>query len=94
MIPLHEEDTIHFNEKRYSYVILNKDNSQKEFPHITISQKLTFKITEIDIETEDELGSYDEEYANVWDLLISTKDYLGPSPIIKPFKECWEALGM
>jgi coatomer subunit gamma len=94
MIPLNEDDQIKFNEKRYSYVVLNKDNAQKEFPHINIAQKLTFKITEIDVDTEEDLGSYEEEYTNVWDLIITTKDYLGPSVIMKSFKECWEALGM
>jgi len=37
MIPLNEDDQIKFNEKRYTYIILNKDNSQKEFPHLNIS---------------------------------------------------------
>jgi hypothetical protein len=93
MIPLNEDDQIKFNEKRYTYVILNKDNSQKEFPHLNISQKLSIKITEVDADGEEE-GSYEEEYTNVWDLVITTKDYLGPSVIMKSFKECWEALGM
>jgi len=35
-----------------------------------------FKITEIDVDSQDELGSYDEEYTQVTDLELSTKDYL------------------
>lgn len=52
------------------------------------------KITEIDVDTEEDMGSYEEEYTNVWDVALTTKDYLGPSVIMKSFKECWEALGM
>jgi len=93
IVPLHEEDQIKYNEKRFAYIILSKADGKYEFPHITISQKMTFKITEIDVDTEEELGSYDEEYENVFDLLLSTKDYISAQPIGKSFKESWEALG-
>jgi hypothetical protein len=32
---------------------------------VKISQKLIFKITEIDVESQDELGDYQEEYTQV-----------------------------
>lgn len=93
MVPLHEEDQIKFNEKRFAYIILSKAAGQNEFPHITISQKLTFKITEIDVDTEEELGNYDEEYDNIQDLVLSTKDYISACAISRSFKESWESLG-
>lgn len=93
MVPLHEEDQIKFNDKKFAYVILNKAEGQNEFPHITISQKLTFKITEIDVDTEEELGNYEEEYDNIQDLVLSTKDYINSSNITRSFKESWESLG-
>lgn len=75
-VPLNEEDQIKYNEKRYVYVILDKSGATITYPSLKISQKLTMKITEIDVETEDDLGSYEEEYAQLQDLVLSTKDYL------------------
>ena len=40
-----------------------------------------FKITEIDVDSQDEIGSYDEEYDQLQDLSLSTKDYLKGFPI-------------
>ena len=75
-VPLNEEDQIKYNEKRYVYVILDKSACTTTYPSLKISQKLTMKITEIDVESQDEFGSYEEEYAQLSDLIISTKDYL------------------
>jgi hypothetical protein len=55
---------------------------------------MTFKITEIDIETEDELGSYEEEYSSIYDLKVSTKDFISAQDIPKgKFKEQWDSIG-
>lgn len=45
-----------------------------------LSQILTFTITEIDIDTEDEIGSYEEEYA-VADVQLVIGDYMKPELI-------------
>lgn len=62
-IPLHEDDQIRYNEKRYAYLILSSDDCSTPYPSVKISQKLIFKITEIDVESQDELGDYQEEYS-------------------------------
>lgn len=94
MIPLNEDDTIKYNEKKFAYIVLDLENTSKHYPHLLIGQKLTFTITEIDVETEDELGSYDEEYTTVQDLRLTTKDYMHSLDIPKgQFKDKWESLG-
>ena len=65
MIPFHEEEQIKFNDKKFAYIVLSLENTSSAYPHLTISQKLNFTITEIDIDSQDELGSYDEEYTSV-----------------------------
>jgi len=55
---------------------------------------LTFHLTEIDTDSKDELGSYDEEYDQIQDLTISTKDYLKSMVIpMGQYKDQWEQLG-
>jgi len=94
MIPLNEDDQIKFNEKRFAYVVLSLEDATCRYPHITISQKLTFLITEIDVESQDDLGSYEEEYSTVSDLTLTTKDYIRSLEIPKgQFKDNWESLG-
>lgn len=73
-VPLHEDDRIKYNEKRCAYVILN--TCEMPYPSLTVEQKLAFTITEIDVETEDDLGSYEEEYTELQPLSLATKDYL------------------
>lgn len=52
------------------------------------------KITEIDVETEDDLGSYEEEYSQLQDLVLSTKDYLKSMVIpTGQYKDSWDTLG-
>jgi hypothetical protein len=51
MIPLHEEDQIKYNDKKFAYIVLNLDGATTSYPHLVVSQKLNFKITEIDIDS-------------------------------------------
>lgn len=37
MIPLHEDDQIKFNQKRYAYIVLDLQNSTSKFPSLTIA---------------------------------------------------------
>lgn len=51
-------------------------------------------MTEIDVETQDELGSYEEEYESIQDTEISLKDYIRPMAIpTGQFKDQWEQMG-
>ena len=58
---LPEGDTIRSQQLKFVYVVLARDVSF-EYPVCKLSQKLTFTITEIDVDTEDEIGSYEEDY--------------------------------
>ena len=59
---LPDGDSIKAQELKFVYVVLQRDPSI-EHPTCKISQKLTFTITEIDVDTEDEIGSYEEDYS-------------------------------
>ena len=54
--------TIKYNDKKYLYAVLSRDNCTHPFPQAKIAQKLQIKITEIDIDSKDEIGSYEEDY--------------------------------
>jgi|LauGreDrversion4_2_1035121.scaffolds.fasta_scaffold3050895_1 hypothetical protein len=68
-------------EKRFAYIILSRDRNLTQYPHLKISQKLTFLITEIDVESKEELGEYDEEFTAIQEVIISTKDYIKANDI-------------
>lgn len=64
-----------------------------DYPTCKIQQKLNFTITEIDVETEEEIGSYEEDY-DVPDVQLSIRDYVKPDLIPQgQFKEIWESIG-
>ena len=74
--------------------MLSKEDCPTPYPSVKVSQKLVFKITEIDVESQDDLGSYDEDYDQLQALSLSTKDYLKGFPIGQDkFKDAWENLG-
>ena len=62
------------------YVVFSKQQSNHPFPLAKISQKLSIRITEIDIDSKDELGSYEEDYA-LDDVVVAVKDYVKPSSL-------------
>lgn len=68
-------------EKRFAYIILSRDRNLTQYPYLKISQKLTFLITEIDVESKEELGEYDEEFTAIQEVIISTKDYIKANDI-------------
>lgn len=67
-LPLHEEDQIKFNEQRFTYIILSTQDSSTSYPTLKINSKLTFLITEIDVDSQEELGSYEEEFDQIQEL--------------------------
>lgn len=49
-------------------------------PTFSIVNMLNFTITEIDIDTEEEVGSYDEDF-DIPDASVTTADYVRPQKI-------------
>lgn len=47
------------------------------FPQAKLQQKLSLKITEIEIDSQDELGSYEEEYS-LDEVHLAVRDYITP----------------
>ena len=59
-----------------------------------IAQKLVMQVTEIDVETQDELGEYEEEFTQIQDLVITTKEYLKAADVPSGrFQDEWDLLG-
>ena len=83
---MHLNEQIKYNDKKFVYAILTKEECTHPFPQAKISQKLSFKITEND-------GSYDEDY-DLEDLQITVKDYVTGFPLQNgQFKSAWDTIG-
>lgn len=84
---------IKFGERKFVYVVLTKQACNHPFPLAKINQKLSFRITEIDVDSQDELGSYEEDY-NLDEVSIAVKDYVKAYPIPNgQFKDAWDTIG-
>jgi len=93
IINLEPSEKIKVNEKRFVYAVLTKESCEHPFPQAKVSQKLQLKITEIEVDSQDELGSYEEDYA-LEPMNIAVRDYLtGQALLSGQFKTLWEQLG-
>jgi len=62
-------------------------------PTFSIQNMLNFTITEIDIDTEEEVGSYDEDF-DIPDACVTVGDYVRPQRIESgQYKAKWEEIG-
>ena len=75
LVHLSPGDKIKYNDKRYLYAVLTKQGAQRLFPQAKLQQKLALKITEIDIDSQDEVGSYEEEYP-LDEVHLAVRDYI------------------
>jgi hypothetical protein len=74
-------------------VVLTKQGCEHPFPLAKINQKLSIKITEIDVDSQDELGSYPEDYA-IDEVSIAVKDYIKAYSLpLGSFKDAWDTIG-
>lgn len=93
IIPLADGDSIKYDQQKFVYLVLDKQGASVPYPHAKVQQSLTLEITEIDVETEDEVGSYEEDY-DVDEVQIATRDYMKADLIPNgQFKEFWETIG-
>lgn len=74
---LTNDDQIKYGEKKYVYAVFSKQDCEHPFPLAKVNQKLALKITEIDVDSQDELGSYEEDY-NLDEMQIAVRDYIKP----------------
>jgi len=74
-------------------VVLTKQACESPFPLTKISQKLALKITEIDVDSGEELGSYPEDYA-LDEVAVAVKDYVVAQALPQgTFKDAWDTIG-
>jgi len=93
IIPLAEGDSIRVAEQKFVYLVLDRTQSQVEYPTAKIKANLTMTITEIDVDTEDEVGSYEEDY-DLNEVSVAIRDYIKADLIpTGQFKDFWETIG-
>ena len=74
MIPLSPNDTIRNGDLKFLYVIISNPQ-QSAVSTCKVQQKLKFVITEIDVDTEEEIGSYEEDY-DFPEVSIGVRDFI------------------
>lgn len=80
-------------EQKFVYLVLDRTQSQVEYPTAKIKANLTMTITEIDVDTEDEVGSYEEDY-DLNEVSVAIRDYIKADLIpTGQFKDFWETIG-
>lgn len=88
-------ESIKYSEKKCVYAVLSKEECDPDHPYplCKLSNKLTFTITEIDIDSKEELGAYEDDYA-LDDLSILVRDYIKPLALpLGTFKDNWDIVG-
>ena len=75
IVALGDGDSIAYGEQKFVYMIINKEQSTDPYPLAKIQQGLSFTITEIDVDSQDEVGSYEEEY-DVPEVAVAIRDYI------------------
>ena len=83
---------IKYGQTSYAYAVFTKEECAHPFPLAKISQKLQVKITEIDVDSQEEIGSYEEDY-NLEESSIAVRDYMKAGQGIGLFKDAWETIG-
>ena len=51
LVPIADEDSIAYNEQKYMYMMINRQDCEHPYPVAKIEQKMTFVITEIDVDS-------------------------------------------
>mmetsp|Transcript_34318 Transcript_34318/g.25390 ORF Transcript_34318/g.25390 Transcript_34318/m.25390 type:complete len:80 (+) Transcript_34318:1491-1730(+) len=69
-------DSIKYSQTKYLYVVVSKHKSQHPFPQFKLSQKFVLTITEIDVDSQEEQGSYEDDYT-LDDVHLLIRDYIG-----------------
>lgn len=61
-IPLAEGDSIKVAEMRFVYLLLDRAGASQPYPQAKVKASLSMTIAEIDVDTEEEVGSYEEDF--------------------------------
>ena len=93
VIPMADGDSIKYADQKFVYLILDRTKAVVDFPLAKIKQQLSFTITEIDVDTEEEIGSYEEDY-DLDQIQLAVRDYVKADLIpTGQFKDYWEKIG-
>ena len=93
VIPLAEGDSIKYADQKFVYLICDRANCTMPYPICKIEQSLSMTIAEVDLDTEEEVGSYEEEYP-LDSVQIAIRDYIKEDLIpTGQFKDFWETIG-
>lgn len=93
VIPLAEGDAVRYGDQKFVYVVLDRSGCQDPYPTAKIQQALSYTITEIDVDTEEEVGSYEDDY-DLDEAEVAIRDYIKADLIpTGQFKDFWESIG-
>ena len=83
-------ESIQNTDLKFLYIILKRT---EDLCLAKISQKLMFTVTEIDVESGDEVGSYEDDY-DIPDVQIQVRDFVRAEALaLGGFKDMWESMG-
>jgi hypothetical protein len=90
---LADGDSIKYADQKFVYLIINRTGANSDYPLAKIQQSLSLTITEIDVDTEEEIGSYEEDYA-LDTVSLAVRDYVKADVIpTGQFKTFWDKIG-
>jgi len=75
VISLPSGDSIKVADQKFVYLILDRSRASSAYPQAKIKQALSMTITEIDVDTEEEVGSYEEDY-DLNEVSVAIRDYI------------------
>lgn len=93
VIPLAEGDSISVAEQKFVYLILDRSAASSPYPQAKVKSSLSITIAEIDVDTEEEVGSYEEEY-DIPEVSVAIRDYIKADLVpTGQFVQFWETIG-
>lgn len=86
-------DKISVAEQKFVYLVLDRTTASDAYPQAKIKASLSMTIAEIDVDTEEEVGSYEEDY-DLNEMSIAIRDYIKADLVpTGQFKDFWETIG-
>ncbi len=70
-----EGEQIRMADQKFVYLVLDRTACDSQYPQAKIKSALTMTITEIDVDTEEEVGSYEEDY-DLAEVSVAIRDYI------------------
>lgn len=78
---------------KFVYLLLDRTACTQPYPQAKVKASLSMMIAEIDVDTQDEVGSYEEDY-DINEVSVAIRDYIKADLVpTGQFKDFWENIG-